>query len=514
MHCALIYNLSGELDDISHLFPNERLGRIAAILRSHDIPVTVIDRANLRDLLRLGPAYLQNLGELEFGATSPEHEAVVADEAKLILERPVDTLFLHLWHGTGFTFSIDLARRLKSLSRDLTIIGVGQKVDWFKAHILRLAPDALDGLITGLGYDAIEFLAKGGSPTDCPSMIWKDREPLPQDHRPVLDVDAFPLADYSTDVYTTITDKLPLHSITLSNQACPNRCVFCIRPENYGRVNVKRDVQSVIDELRDLRFDRGVRHVRIEDSTPPPGALSELARSILDSDLNGEMKFSAFARIDTNRDEDFALLKQAGFLALFLGIESLDDGSLKRIRKGTRYEDIRRALHTAHAAGLKTVGSFIFPLPEETEATMQTTLTRLREIREDLDSLLVLPAGVYPDTPWGDAPEEHGILLDGNFIEAFITYPLKYLQPIHLWPPVPFTYSVMGKPAEDVPFSRILELYAEFAKVARQELRLPPIPDYYYLLADMMGAPPAEATQKLVQLMVARDYAGIRQCFE
>jgi len=88
------------------------------------------------------------------------------------------------------------------------------------------------------------------------------------------------------------------------------------------------------------------------------------------------------------------------------------------------------------------------------------------------------------------------------------------VQPIHLWPPVPFTYSVMGKPAKDVPFSTILELYAAFGKVARQELKLPPIPDYYYLLADMMGMPPAEATQKLVQLMVQRDYDGIQRCFQ
>ena len=513
MRSALIYNLSGELDDISHLFPNERLGRIASILQGHGIPATIIDQANHHDLQRLGPEYLKSLGELEFGGTNSQHAAVVAAEAKAILTRGVDTIFLNLWHGAGFTFSIALAQHLRSLAPELTIIGVRQKVDWFKAHILRLAPGALDGLITGLGYDAVDFLAKGGAPANCPNIIWAATEPPRENRSAPLDVETFPLASYTADIYTNITEKVPLHTITLSNQACPNRCVFCIRPENYGRINVKRDIQSVLQELRSLRHDHGIRHVRVEDSTPPAGALTELATAILGSDLRGDMAFSAFARMDTNRDEDFSLLHEAGFLALFLGIASLDDSNLKRIRKGIRYEDICRTLRAAHAAGLKTVGSFIFPLPGETEKTMQTTLCRLREIRGDLDSLLVLPAGIYPDTPWGDAPEDHGVFLEENFVEAFITYPLKYLQPIHLWPPVPFTYSIMGRPAKDVPFTDILKLYAEFTEVARQELGLPAVPDYYYLLADMMGMPPTDATRKLIQLMVARDYAGIRNCF-
>ena len=102
-------------------------------------------------------------------------------------------------------------------------------------------------------------------------------------------------------------------------------------------------------------------------------------------------------------------MAEAGILSLFFGLESLDDERLATLQKGFEYEAIRETLTRAHAAGIRTVGSFIFPTPGETEKSMQTTLAHLRELRPLLDSAVVLPAGVYPPTEWGVHPERYGI---------------------------------------------------------------------------------------------------------
>ena len=504
--------MSGELDDMSHLFPNERLGRIAALITACGERAIVIDRANFADLNRLGKDYLENLGTLDFYEQNERYMAGVEQECNAILNHNPHTVFLNLWHGTGFKFSYDLSRILKKRQPGIPVYGVGQKIDWFKQHIMELPDHGFNGLITGLGYDAIRKLVTDQTLEGGFNSVYRNDADFVVNPRKAVDVDDFPVAVYDQSIYTNLDEKVPLFTLTLSNQACPNACVYCVRPENYGRKVISRRLGLVVDEMAHLHETFGARHFRIEDSTPPPKALTDFADAVVSSDLQDLVQFSAFSRIDTNGVEDFQLMRKAGFQALFFGVETLDDDSLRRIRKGTCYEMIKKTLQRAHDAGIKTVGSFIYPLPGETRASTDATLKRIEEIAPWLDSALILPAAVYPPTDWGRHPEEYGILVEENYVEKFIAYPLKYMQPLRLWPPVPFKYNLMGKPACDVTFDDIISTCETFVAEVRTKLSIPPIADYYYLLADMMGrTDTAAATQDLVKLMIQRDYNGIRQ---
>lgn len=509
---VLVYNCSGELDDLSHLFPNERMARIAAIARAEGCDVDLVDRSNFADLQAFGAEFLRTLGELPFAGTHPVYEARLADETAVLLAGGYDLLFLNLWHGTGFKFSMDLARRLKAARPGLRIIGVGQKVDWFKDAILDFAGGALDGLVTGLGYNAVRAIARGEAVADCPNTIaLVDGRAVTNPCVPI-DVDAYPAGDYSPAAYGGIAGKAPIHGITLSNQACPNACIFCVRPENYGTTSIRRATPHVLAEMRSAYETHGIRHFRFDDSTPPHGALTAVARAIADSDLAGVIRFSAFARIDTNREEDFALLRDAGCLALFFGVESLDDGTLTRLRKGTTVATILDTVARAHAAGITTVSSFIVPTPGETAASLATTEACLIANREIFDSVLALPAGVYPPTDWAREPARYDIVLDPDYLERFVTYPIRYLLPAAHWPLPPFRFGVMGKSAEATPFTDVIAIFEAFGQSMRA-LGIPCIPDYYYLAADSLGLPAAACTRDIVTAMIARDYAGLAARF-
>ena len=114
----------------------------------------------------------------------------------------------------------------------------------------------------------------------------------------------------------------------------------------------RKPVEEAVAEVEALRA-RGVRNFRIADSTPPPRQLTDFARGLHKRDV----KFTAFSRVDQNREEDFDLLAKAGFVSLFFGLESLDDEGLKRIRKGTTYDEMKVSLRAAKEAGLFVVGS-------------------------------------------------------------------------------------------------------------------------------------------------------------
>ncbi len=508
----LIYNMSGELDDMSHLFPNERLARLAAIIREEGNDVVVWDRANLDDLVRMGPGRLKNLGDLSYSESNPLHDEFVRQEAGAVAGR-FDVLLLNLFHGSGFKFSADLSRVLKGLDPHVRIYGVGQKVDWFKEAILQLPDNALDGLITGLGYNAARRLARGEDLGGSPNTIVWDGEKVSVNDKEDINVDDYPDACYDPLVYETIGGKLPVRSITLSNQACPNYCSFCLRPDNYGRRNIRRDVKATLAEMEAL-FDAGIAHFRVEDSTPPANALSQLAQAILDSKLRGKVKLSAFSRVDTNRDEDFNTLKAAGVVSLFFGVEAMDDHMLERLGKGFSASQVLETVRSAHDAGIRTVGSFIYPMPGQTRAQADSNLEGIRKLAPHLDSLLALPGGVYPPTDWGRNPDKYGILLSDDFLRQATIYPIKSIQPLKYWPQPPFSYELFGRPARSVTFADIVGAYDEFIAVVRNDLNIPAIPDYYFLIADLLGADHASATGRLVQLMVTRNYEGVRELFE
>ena len=513
MKRMLIYNCSGELDDLSHLFPNERLARIAAIIRGEGYTADLIDRANLLDLQKFGGDFLSLLGSLSFSATDPQYAAVLQKEADSLLLADYQLIFLNLWHGTGFKFTMDLARILKAARPEVAIYGIGQKVDWFKENILTFAGDGLDGLVTGLGYNAIRALIRGVPITECTNVIARINGTVQETSREIIQVDDYPFGDYSPETYHGIEHKIAIQPITLSNQACPNHCIFCVRPQNYGQQNLRRNVDSVLAEMQEAFEERGIRHFRFDDSTPPPLAMTEIARAILASPLAGRIKFTGFARVDTNREEDFALLHEAGCLALFFGVESLDNDNLRRMEKGTSVDYVLDTIQRAHEAGIITVSSFISPMPGETDESMQNTIDCIAANRKIFDSVLSLPAGIYPPTPWARNPEVYQVALDDDYLERFVTYPIRYLLPAKYWPLPPFRYAVQGKSVAETTFADILRLFERFQRTVRQEIGIPCISDYYYLAADMLNKDAQKCTDQMINYMISRDYIGIARLF-
>ena len=168
----------------------------------------------------------------------------------------------------------------------------------------------------------------------------------------------------------------------------------------------------------------------------------------------------------------------------------------------------------AHAAGIRTVGSFIYPMPGQTRVQADSNLEGIKALAPHLDSLLALPGGVYPPTDWGRNPEKYGIRLDDDFLRQATIYPIKSIQPLKYWPEPPFSYELFGKPAAEVTFADLVAAYDDFISIVRKKLCIPAIPDYYFLLASLLGADHASATGRLVELMVTRNYKGVRELFE
>jgi radical SAM superfamily enzyme YgiQ (UPF0313 family) len=72
-----------------------------------------------------------------------------------------------------------------------------------------------------------------------------------------------------------------------------------------------------------------------------------------------------------------------------MGIESADDAVLEACRKGYATEAIRGAFARTRKHGIRTVGTFVVGLPEETEGSLERSLELALELDLDFMSLNV-----------------------------------------------------------------------------------------------------------------------------
>lgn len=234
----------------------------------------------------------------------------------------------------------------------------------------------------------------------------------------------------------------------LTDYGCPYPCTFCVIGTLGHKTRPVDDVLAEIDHVRAL----GMREVFFLDQTfglSRPRAL-ELCAGL---EARGDLTWTAFTRPDTADDELLAAMKRAGCHTLILGVESADDALLARYRKGYTTAGVRTGVERVRRHGLRTVGTFIVGLPEESEASLENTLRFALELELDFMSLnMAVPRFSTPFR--GEAlarglTERDALVMDQGGEEAFLeTHTLDrermlalkksmvrrfYLRPGYLW---------------------------------------------------------------------------------
>lgn len=233
----------------------------------------------------------------------------------------------------------------------------------------------------------------------------------------------------------------------LTDYGCPYPCTFCV----IGTLGFQtRPTTDVLDEIDFLRT-KGKREIFFVDQTfgvKRKRAL-ELCRAF---EERGDLSWTAFTRPDTLDSELADAMRRGGCHTVILGAESADEAVLKGTRKGYDTAAVRRGFQTAKYAGLRTVGTFILGLPEETDASLERTLQFALELELDFLSLNV--AVPRPGTAFRSRALELGLctledlvmdqggggLLPSKTLNAAEVIRLKrrfnrrfYLRPGYLW---------------------------------------------------------------------------------
>ena len=233
-------------------------------------------------------------------------------------------------------------------------------------------------------------------------------------------------------------DRTPFAAIYTS-LGCQFGCNFCminiVNRTEYGEQVTSQDSKgmrfwSPSKILRDLEYlyENGVRTVRITDEMFFLNKRHYVP--ILEGLVSRGLKFNfwAYARVDSVRQDQLELFKNAGVNWLCLGIEAGNQKVRLEIEKGKFQDvDIRQVCKQIKDAGINILGNYMFGFPDDTYSTMQETFDLATELRCEHANFYAAMA--LPGSPLYSYASQNGWELPEKFEEyAFLSYECKPLR--------------------------------------------------------------------------------------
>ncbi len=169
---------------------------------------------------------------------------------------------------------------------------------------------------------------------------------------------------------------------------CPFRCSFCCINAPFGSASIRYwSPENIVRQIGDLVDRYHIKNIKIPDEmfTLNPARVKDICRHLIAPGYGKHLNLWAYARIDTVRDEEMlALMREAGFRWLGLGIESGSKHVRDGVEKGHFTEDdIHAAVARVRVAGICIGANYIFGLPDDTADSIQATLDLACELNTE-----------------------------------------------------------------------------------------------------------------------------------
>jgi len=193
------------------------------------------------------------------------------------------------------------------------------------------------------------------------------------------------------------------------------KCKFCSWPRLYPCFR-NRSVENVLDEIGMLIDKYDVKEIFDDSGTLTVGKwLHELCNGLIERGYNKKIKYSCNMRFGALKQEDYDLMKKAGFRLLKFGLESANQKTLDNLDKGIKVRDILEGCKMAKGAGLTVHLTMIVGYPWETKQDALKTFRLAKGLMQSgradlLQATVLIP---YPGTPlWKEAKENNWFLFD------------------------------------------------------------------------------------------------------
>jgi len=197
-----------------------------------------------------------------------------------------------------------------------------------------------------------------------PREFVQDLDALPFPARDHIDNEAYKKHYRERFGYTTTS--------IITSRGCPFQCDFCSRAV-FGHEFRTRSAVNVVDEMESVKA-LGYERVWFSDDcfTLDKKRLFGICNEIVRRGLG--LEWECLSRVDTIDQDTALIMKKAGCVRVFFGLESGNDTVLRLMNKQASAQEARNAVLTTKAAGIQVGAFFIVGYPGETNQTILDTL--------------------------------------------------------------------------------------------------------------------------------------------
>jgi len=279
--------------------------------------------------------------------------------------------------------SLELARTLKALHPDIRIVFGGPHATAHPEEALeagdvvvrregdrtlvelmeRMASDPAHPCLEGV--EGISYRDRDGAVVHEPDRAFLTSEEL----------SCLPFPEYPDPVRRGIT-----HSVVVTSRGCPFRCEFCAVIAHFGSgyrfLDVETSVALVENTLRQTR-----KPIFFGDDNFPakPGRTKAILSRILEKGLRMP-PWGAQVRVEAAWDDELlSLMKRAGCTRLYVGVESINEETLRAFHKQSSRAKNEEAIRRFNEARFSVHGMFVLGSDQDTAETVRETVRFARK---------------------------------------------------------------------------------------------------------------------------------------
>ena len=248
-----------------------------------------------------------------------------------------------------------------------------------------------------------------------------------------LPLDEFPIPAYGLTEF----GRYLIGSLQFSS-GCPYRCEFCDIPALYGRQPRLKTPEQLIAELDAMLAlpERPHTIYFVDDNfIGNKKAAREMLPHLVTWQKQHGYPFTFACEATLNlakQTEVLALMREAAFLTVFVGIETPEIEALKSMRKEQNAAlPMMEAIATLNSYGLEVTSGIILGLDSDTEQSAERLIQFIEQSQIPILTINLLQA--LPKTPLWDRLARAGRIVDDPALESNVRFLRSYDEVLAAW---------------------------------------------------------------------------------
>jgi hopanoid C-2 methylase len=249
-------------------------------------------------------------------------------------------------------------------------------------------------------------------------------------------VERLPLAEFPRPAYGALSLRRYFIASIQFSSGCPYMCEFCDIPALYGRNPRLKMPEQVLGELEEIAAAGATSVYFVDDNfIGNVKATLELLPHLVDWQTRHAypLRFACEATLNLAKNERvLELMREAGFVTVFCGIETPEPRALHAIAKDQNLRmPVLDAVRRLNAYGLEVVSGIILGLDTDDEQTADRIIAFIEASNIPMLTINLLYA--LPKTPlWRRLLAEHR-LVDETGRESNVDFRLPYATVMDMW---------------------------------------------------------------------------------